>query len=870
MNIMADLESKTLKSKDQITDKNMIDVQLGEEGKMNVGGSACDYFEMPKKFSRTDVIREDVNPMLDKWDMAAWREELERVNRGNKAWNKENKADIKKKIIDKRVSIPAREQMLVMSDSSGDPYDTRLWSSFHIRYIAALVHHIYPKDRKFHARQMHYHMLQKPFCFPSRVKSGSSRWELRPYDGSKEMSVLLESYLKIGRYAGLIPMWKQVDMRTTSVVQPVGFEVKRDIPKDESQIIDLSFNLSTGDSLHVDLETPVIVIFSEKSELAHILEELAKKYYIAYFIGQGQVSVPTARDIYEFIKKHGSSGIVLTMTDYDRAGMEIAHGLARKIQYFVQAEDDVKDAPNIVVYPFKINEDDAEMFGKLGLAKQTKTYKKQEILFYELIALEMLAVLHNKSLEDYVEDELKRVFFYSSNPTESWLVQRDSYRKYFTKQKKRMYAQLTTKLRIEAEKSKKELKAEKLPMTPSTTYLQFEKAVKQRMMDLEGYKVLKSTLSSFMFTPEHLTIEKKHPLGKATVLTHVAGKTEPKRVKVDNEWGFHEKKYKPSKDGKPKDNTGYEIAGIPFPPILADKVLGDSILRFGESKQDVRGPTKHMQTWIEKNERLNVDFGSTDETYSERMERHIADLEVVRKTYKAQQKKYKTAPMYKPLPKDPKEQKRLAEAKEEQTDSGETGIRGVVLGENRDTWEWGNSIKASEKNRQFASWDKWADKSKKLKLERQGAKKGTKEDMKTYKEFMKALKKKMKAFGGEIPIEFKNGKYANFDVGRILKIIDSEGVTEITKQQYEALLETYFDWTVPFYEKIKEALFETRDLQKKADEILAKSLVLDKEIQKKLEKKIDIFNDPKAYLAQRDKRSSDTAKRKAKKKAKGK
>ena len=238
--------------------QSMVDINLAGEGKKNIGEDKCNYFNMPSQFNRGDVIRDVVSPKIQKWDMSTWRKELSLINK-------------KKSVI--------RKNMLVLSGSN-DPFDTRYWSSFPTRYLSSLVYHIYPGDTKFHARQLHYHLLQASFCFP--MKKGSI-WELEKYDGSKSMWENLQKYLKTSRYSGLIPMWKQVDKRTTSVVEPENFGIKKEIENDP-QTMDLDFNLSTGGNLKVDIETPVIVIYTEKSEMSHVLKELARKYYLGYFV----------------------------------------------------------------------------------------------------------------------------------------------------------------------------------------------------------------------------------------------------------------------------------------------------------------------------------------------------------------------------------------------------------------------------------------------------------------------------------------------------------------------------------------------------------------------------------------------------------
>ena len=544
--------------------QSMVDINLAGEGKKNIGEDKCNYFNMPSQFNRGDVIRDVVSPKIQKWDMSTWRKELSLINK-------------KKSVI--------RKNMLVLSGSN-DPFDTRYWSSFPTRYLSSLVYHIYPGDTKFHARQLHYHLLQASFCFP--MKKGSI-WELEKYDGSKSMWENLQKYLKTSRYSGLIPMWKQVDKRTTSIVEPENFGIKKEIENDP-QTMDLDFNLSTGGNLKVDIETPVIVIYTEKSEMAHVLKELAKKYYLGYFVAQGQSSIPNARDIYEFIKKHGKSGIILTMTDYDLSGMYIVHALSRKIQYFVQNESDINEAPNVVIYPFKINMDDAKLFEELGLAKQYKKGKDGKMhMFYELIALEMLAVLYGLSLEDYLENELKRIFFYSSDPKESWLVGRDTFKKYYETERDRMYSELTSIFKVKAKQSKAQLLDENIKVTPSTTYLQFEEAVRNRMKESEGYKVLQSTVNIFQFKPDHITSENKK--------------------EIDNQFGF----------GK---GDSYHIGKTKLKRISSDEIKEDSILWLGDRKYDYKQPTIKMNEWIEKNEKNNQDFDIKDKSvYDEHLDR---------------------------------------------------------------------------------------------------------------------------------------------------------------------------------------------------------------------------------------------------------
>lgn len=798
-----DLESakeirKQAKKKGKDPDKATVDVNLAGEGKKNVGDKTCGYFDMPTQFSYEEAVRSKVQPMVEKWDMAEWRRRL---------------VALKKK----------PKEMYVLSQ---DPFDTKDWASFPTRYIASLIYHIYPdkvdpktgvvKETHFHLRQVHYHLLQAGYCFPVK-KKGDPTWELIPYDGKDTMSGQLETYLKRARYARLIPLSKQVDMRTTSKVEPRKMNLERSIPKDEFQFMGLTFKLSSGDNLKVKIETPVIVFFTEKSEITHVLEELAERYYVAYFVGQGYSSPSNTRDIYNYIKAHGKTGIILTLTDYDKFGQQIAHTVARHIQYNVQSDPDEAEAPNIVVYPFKITKEDADIFTKLGLAmgvkESTEEVKGKKItsysMFYELIALEMLAVFYGKSLEDYLEGELQRMFFYDVDPKKSWLVKRDTYQEYFRTQKDRMYDELTVALKEEAKvEGVKEALEEQdgLKLTPSTSYRDFEDMVRQRMKEMEGFKLLRNTLAKFKFYPDHLSLEQKHPLADT------------------NLWGFREEI---ELDPKTKTITDkYDIGGVKINPMTIKDVEDNALLWLGDTIRNYEKPTTKMNAWIKKNEKDNPDFKQTSLNV---FNKHIATLTKI----------------YDIVDKDPKA-KKIMQSIHNLSDTQRKEQLAILSNTDEIVRELGVSPEVAKamkvftdiasrlevKRNKWTNWKEWAEKNPNHVM--------TKQDEKGDKStFQKYLQHKIQLQGPK-PKDLQAQNYwkKGYTIQHYLDRLYA-AKTDKEKKQYEDFLRGYFDWAVSFWDKEgKTALTQDYHLEADAKKILKRCLDFD-EVDKRICLKID-------------------------------
>ncbi len=181
--------------------------------------------------------------------------------------------------------------------------------------------------------------------------------------------------------------------------------------------LDVKPKISSG--FEVDIDYPLVVLYSEKTEMEPVFQELAERYLIAYYIGSGYISITGIKQIYDYIKKHSKYAIILTLTDHDPDGMNMPIVLTRNLQMLL--ESDKTDPPKVVVFPWLIDNDTVIKLQTAGvspvvrkisergvLAREKTERTSNYFLIWELAALEVLAVRENKTLSEYLAGELSQ------------------------------------------------------------------------------------------------------------------------------------------------------------------------------------------------------------------------------------------------------------------------------------------------------------------------------------------------------------------------------------------------------------------------------------------------------------------------------
>jgi len=332
--------------------------------------------------------------------------------------------EIKKTKCKKTTAKKCYEDILTVQ--THDPFEIDELTSWWTRYFAALVQVLYGEQFKdptftFHPRALFYKILQGNFALPCNT------YQERPHNRNEGFLIKYGTheeeedwkkttkYLTLARYAGIVEMNRVVDKRITAGVQPTNLplSLKKDFTDVDKQYTPkVEFDIKIINEFPFKLQIPVIILFSEKSELLGLFEYLANKYYIAYYIGMGEISVSGSKQIYDFIKSNSRNGIILTFSDYDYSGINIPVALTRKIQYFI--ESDASDKPNIIIYPFAISELQLPELRdpKYGIPKNPKVYQRiqKTVSVYELVALELLAEKKGIKYFDYIDEQLIALF----------------------------------------------------------------------------------------------------------------------------------------------------------------------------------------------------------------------------------------------------------------------------------------------------------------------------------------------------------------------------------------------------------------------------------------------------------------------------
>lgn len=417
-----------------------------------------------------------------------------------------------------------------LSVQTHDPFEIDELTSWWTRYFAALVQILYGKQFEdptftFHPRALFYKILQGNFVLPCNT------YQKRPHNENEGFLIKYGTheeeedwkkttkYLTLARYAGIVEMHRVVDKRITAGVQPTNLplSLKKDFTDaDKHYTPKVEFDIKIVNEFPFKLQIPVIILFSEKSELLSLFEYLADKYFIAYYIGMGEISVSGAKQIYDFIKSNSRNGIILTFSDYDYSGINIPVALTRKIQYFI--ESDSSDKPNIIIYPFAISELQLPDLRdpKYDIPKNPKVYMRQKktVSVYELVALELLAEKKGIKYFDYIDEQIIALF-------PELLIKKSDIDTKRKKKQKSIFTMIQNRInkKIDTIPTLKDtINTEISPLFDANNHIEISNymdRLKEHVQQLESFKTLTES-TNFVYNIQPLSIE---PLDLTTVIS---------------------------------------------------------------------------------------------------------------------------------------------------------------------------------------------------------------------------------------------------------------------------------------------------------------------------------------------------------------
>jgi 5S rRNA maturation endonuclease (ribonuclease M5) len=441
-------------------------------------------------------------------------------------------SEYRQKIIDKckiEGKLPVKQcqsrdyigkNLLIGTDT--DPFDTKNGTHLRTRYIANLIDRLYPKVKdedgnfknRFHARAVHYKLLSENIGIPTFTKHDG--WQISKYVGSQNQWETLKEGLTEARNGGLIPFAIMVDRRIPFEIKPLNYVVGK--ARDDIFEPSIDLNLKLNEDFSLDIEAPSIILYSEKSEMGYILDELTKKYAnVGYFLGRGQISTSNAYELYQFIKEHGRNAIILTLNDFDSSGLNISQSLSRKLQHHVQS-DKSENKPKITIHQFAISPKDAEEFEKKGIEMGIKLYKggdeKTAKKIYELAALDVLAHDEGITLSGLFDKKLKQIVKHDPDCLEcSTLISHKQIERKRELEEAKLKAEIKTNLNsqmITHPMTKKIV--DDLRITPKAdgTYDldDYLDSLNHYIISLPSYKILKSSVEATEFQPEDIVQDK--------------------------------------------------------------------------------------------------------------------------------------------------------------------------------------------------------------------------------------------------------------------------------------------------------------------------------------------------------------------------
>lgn len=219
--------------------------------------------------------------------------------------------------------------------------------------------------------------------------------------------------IKWGRYANIIP-WTWI----TTGAEGQLLQARR-LPRlaDRARSAPLRpiFELDFEPPVDIILEAPFVVIWAEKSGFLVQFEPLLEKYYWGFFKNSGDISKAAVYQLYQRVKAHSKTGIVLVLTDFDQGGLNIPVAAARSFQHLqtldwvgrelqrLQSLDD-DEPPLLFVHQIAIKEQHIEVLRENGYRPDEYTLRGRSAIKWELSLLPTIARLLGRDYTAFLED----------------------------------------------------------------------------------------------------------------------------------------------------------------------------------------------------------------------------------------------------------------------------------------------------------------------------------------------------------------------------------------------------------------------------------------------------------------------------------
>ncbi len=278
-------------------------------------------------------------------------------------------------------------------------------------------------DGYIYPRGLHYYLKGKQQRVPDRF--AQERWNPDGDDGFAPYGTIKDDYddyqyltgdvLNPLRYYGFIPQESIGDKRTTERITFADhkFYEGAELPR-------LEVKVGLTDTKFTQLDIPQIILFTEKSHISPLLEQIANKYIMGYFAASGQMSIRSSYDFYQDVKRMGGQAIIFTLNDFDTGGLSITQSFARKIQRHALEDRDLPDdkRPNIIIIPLIFQKKDLINFQQAGIHPNEKEGKKDKKLMihyyidqiYEYAAKKGITPMEYiiERIKDYISTDLIR------------------------------------------------------------------------------------------------------------------------------------------------------------------------------------------------------------------------------------------------------------------------------------------------------------------------------------------------------------------------------------------------------------------------------------------------------------------------------
>lgn len=241
-------------------------------------------------------------------------------------------------------------------------------------------------------RTWHRNLFFTTFDTEERVKKTRTT---EPFDIEERYDTII-NILRDLRYYGFIGDEEVGDRRNADVIRFDQAEFYEKAKKPELRI-DISI---THDPL-VELKIPPTILTTEKGQIQPLLQKLADKYVLGYFVSTGQFSIRAVYDFYQWVKAHGNQAIVFTLNDYDKGGVSISQSFARKLQKY-GLED--SDPASIIVIPLIYQDKDIKAMQKAGIEFIRKKDERSDRTYntYQIDQIYQLCSIIGSSVEDYI------------------------------------------------------------------------------------------------------------------------------------------------------------------------------------------------------------------------------------------------------------------------------------------------------------------------------------------------------------------------------------------------------------------------------------------------------------------------------------